>query len=121
SQDISPEDIDRMNSEKEILAKNLESIIAAKEEASKMFWERELLAQKQLDVVEKQVIEYAQAVERINKGLMESCGLDYQALGIALRPSPGVSPSGGGGPIVDKSVEHEIMVLIICPLGGGRC
>lgn len=58
AQDICPEDIDRMNSDKDILLKNLESLTAAKEEASKVFWERELLVQKKLDAVEKLIQEY---------------------------------------------------------------
>lgn len=109
AQDVSPEDIDRMNSEKEVLAKNLETIIAAKEEASKQFWDRELFAQKQLDIVEKLIIEYSQAIERINKNLLDTCGLSHNQLSIAIKSS---SMAGSSEPIIDKNMDEEVMVLI---------
>lgn len=111
SQDISPEDIDRMNSEKEVLAKNLETIIAAKEEASKQFWDRELFAQKQLDIVEKLIIEYSQAVERINKSLLDACNLNHQQFAIAIKSS---SAAGSNEPIIDRNIDEEIMVPYCC-------
>lgn len=65
AQDICPEDIDRMNADKEQLLKSLESLNQAKEEASRVFWERELLVQKKLDAVEKYVQEYNYAGEQL--------------------------------------------------------
>lgn len=61
-----------MNNEKDILAKNLETIVNAKEEASRQFWERELITQKQLDQVEKLLQEYSQMVDLLSKNLTVS-------------------------------------------------
>lgn len=107
AQDISPEDIDRMNSEKELLSKNLESLIAAKEEASKIFWDKELAAQKQLDIVEKLLLEYSQAVERINKTILDACGIDISQLLISMKSS---LSSSYDEPLIDKNIEQDIMV-----------
>lgn len=65
AQDICPEDIDRMNADKEQLLKTLESLASAKDEASRVFWDRELQVQKHLDTVEKAVQEYTFVCERI--------------------------------------------------------
>ena len=51
AQPVCPEDIDKMNSEKEQLLKNLEALSRMKEEASKLFWEREVEVQKRMDLV----------------------------------------------------------------------
>lgn len=51
AQPVCPEDIDKMNSEKEQLLKNLEALSRMKEEASKLFWEREVEVQKRMDMV----------------------------------------------------------------------
>jgi hypothetical protein len=40
-----------MNADKEILVKTIESLNLAKEEASKIFWDREVQVQKKLDSV----------------------------------------------------------------------
>lgn len=53
AQDICPEDIDRMNADKDQLVRTLESLNQAKEEAFKIFWDRELQVQKKLDIVQK--------------------------------------------------------------------
>jgi kinetochore protein NDC80 len=58
AQDIRPEDIDKMNAEKEMLCKTMETLNQAKEEASKIFWEREVQVQKRMDAVEKLIQEY---------------------------------------------------------------
>jgi kinetochore protein NDC80 len=58
AQDIRPEDIDKMNADKEILVKTIETLNQAKEEASRIFWDREVQVQKKLDAVEKLVQEY---------------------------------------------------------------
>ncbi len=58
AQDVRPEDIDKMNDEKEILCKTMETLNQAKEEASKIFWDREVQVQKRLDAVEKLVQEF---------------------------------------------------------------
>lgn len=65
AQDICPEDIDRMNADKEQLLRTLESLASAKDEASRVFWDRELQVQKHLDTVEKAVQEYTFVCERI--------------------------------------------------------
>ena len=65
AQDICPEDIDRMNAEKDQLLRTLESLGQAKEEASRLFWDRELLVQKRLDVVERMLFEYNSLAERL--------------------------------------------------------
>lgn len=64
AQDIRPEDIDKMNAEKEMLCKTMETLNQAKEEASKIFWEREVQVQKRMDAVEKLVQEYNYSGER---------------------------------------------------------
>lgn len=64
AQDIRPEDIDKMNDEKEILCKTIETLNQAKEEASKIFWDREVQVQKKLDAVEKLVQEYNYSCEK---------------------------------------------------------
>lgn len=64
AQDIRPEDIDKMNDEKEILCKTIETLNQAKEEASKIFWDREVQVQKKLDAVEKLVQEYNFSCEK---------------------------------------------------------
>lgn len=51
AQDICPEDIDRMNADKDQLVRTLDSLSQAKEDASKVFWDRELQVQKKLDIV----------------------------------------------------------------------
>ena len=58
AQDIRPEDIDKMNAEKETLCKTMDTLNQAKEEASKIFWEREVQVQKRMDAVEKLIQEY---------------------------------------------------------------
>jgi kinetochore protein NDC80 len=52
AQDICPEDIDRMNADKDQLIRTLESLNQNKEETSKIFWDRELQVQKRLDNVQ---------------------------------------------------------------------
>lgn len=64
AQDIRPEDIDKMNAEKEMLCKTMETLNQAKDEASKIFWEREVLVQKRMDTVEKLIQEYNYSGER---------------------------------------------------------
>lgn len=64
AQDIRPEDIDKMNAEKEILCKTMETLNQAKEEASKIFWEREVQVQKRMDAVEKLIQEYNYSGEK---------------------------------------------------------
>lgn len=51
AQPVCPEDIDKMNTEKDQLLKNLEALSRMKEEASKLFWEREVEVQKRMDLV----------------------------------------------------------------------
>lgn len=58
AQDIRPEDIDKMNAEKEMLCKTIETLNQAKEETSKIFWDREVQVQKRMDSVEKLIQEY---------------------------------------------------------------
>lgn len=64
AQDIRPEDIDKMNAEKEMLCKTMETLNQAKEEASKIFWEREVQVQKRMDAVEKLIQEYNYSGEK---------------------------------------------------------
>lgn len=58
AQDVSPEDIDRMNGEVEALVRQMELIKEGKEEGGKVFWERELQVQKKMDSVEALIHEY---------------------------------------------------------------
>lgn len=80
AQDICPEDIDRMNADKDQLVRTLESLNTAKDESSKVFWDRELQVQKKLDVVEKLVQEYNYTCERIGlipKDAVHANGLEF--------------------------------------------
>lgn len=81
AQDIRPEDIDKMNADKEILVKTIETLNQAKEEASRIFWDREVQVQKKLDAVEKLVQEYNYGSEK--SGLIpveahNSCGIQFE-------------------------------------------
>ena len=51
SQSVCPEDIDKMNTDKEQLLKNLDTLSKLKEDFSKIFWEREVELQKKMDSV----------------------------------------------------------------------
>lgn len=51
AQSINPEDIDRMNADKDMLVKTLDSLNQSKEELARLFWEREMAMQKKLDSV----------------------------------------------------------------------
>jgi kinetochore protein NDC80 len=86
AQDICPEDIDRMNSEKDLLVKTLESLNQAREEANKVFWERELLVQKKLDAVEELVKEYNHAGEQIAVIPKEATNAKGLSLELAFNP-----------------------------------
>ncbi|PJF18623.1 hypothetical protein PSACC_01565 [Paramicrosporidium saccamoebae] len=86
AQDICPEDIDRMNSDKEQLVKTLESLSQTKEEANKVFWERELLVQKKLDAVEKLVQEYNYSGEQIAVIPQEAVNSKGLSLELAFNP-----------------------------------
>lgn len=58
SQQICPEDVERSNSEKELLLKTIDGLNQQKEEANKQFWEREMSFQKQFDIIEKMVHDF---------------------------------------------------------------
>jgi kinetochore protein NDC80 len=51
SQSVCPEDIDKMNTDKEQLLKNLDNLSKLKEDFSRIFWEREVELQKRMDSV----------------------------------------------------------------------
>lgn len=81
AQDICPEDIDRMNADKDQLVRTLEALSQAKEEASRVFWDRELQVQKRLDTVEKLVQEYNYTAERLALIPADACnagGHDFE-------------------------------------------
>ncbi|KTW31703.1 kinetochore-associated Ndc80 complex subunit NDC80 [Pneumocystis jirovecii RU7] len=58
SQPISPADVDRMTAERESLVKNLEIVTGKMEESSKQTFEKEILAQKKIDSLEKLIANY---------------------------------------------------------------
>lgn len=86
AQDICPEDIDRMNADKEVLVRTLDTLNQAKEEANKVFWERELLVQKKLDAVEKLVHEYNYAGEQVGVIPAEAANARGMVLDLAFNP-----------------------------------
>ena len=51
AQEISPADVDRMNSERDQLIKSLEVVSAKMDELNKDIWEREIGIQKKMDQV----------------------------------------------------------------------
>ncbi|KTW28867.1 hypothetical protein T552_01496 [Pneumocystis carinii B80] len=58
AQPISPADVDRMTAERESLVKNLEIVTGKMEESSKQTFEKEILAQKKIDSLEKLIATY---------------------------------------------------------------
>ncbi len=83
AQNICPEDIDKMNADKEQLCKTLESLSSAKEETQRIFWERELVVQKKLDAVEKLVQEYNFSGEQlalIPREAAHAGGVDFEII-----------------------------------------
>lgn len=86
AQDVLPEDIDRMNADKEQLVKTLESLATSKEEANKVFWERELLVQKKLDAVEKLVQEYNYCGEQLAIIPQEAVNAKGMSLELTFNP-----------------------------------
>ncbi len=105
AQDICPEDIDRMNADKDQLVKTLESITLAKDEASKIFWDRELQVQKRLDAVEKAVQNYNFICERIGlipKDAAFANGHDFE---IVFNPHAS-KPDG----LLSSDMKHSILV-----------
>lgn len=86
AQQISPEDIDRMNSEKDQLCKILEGITQTKEEITRIFWERENSVFKKIEQVEKLVQEYNFTGEKIGvipEEARNATGIIYE---ISLNP-----------------------------------
>ncbi len=99
-QGISVQDIDRMNSERERLAKGLDAVSVKLEEAKRKVNEKELEACTRLEELER-------AVERFNSagyraGLIPSTapnakGVDYELVILANETTPNFSSSIGGG------------------------
>lgn len=86
AQDICPEDIDRMNADKEVLVRTLETLGQARDEANRVFWERELLVQKKLDAAEKLVHEYNYAGEQVGIIPAEAANAKGLALDLVFNP-----------------------------------
>lgn len=74
AQNICPEDIDKMNAEKEQLLKALSTISSSKEEVSRLFWEREVQVQRKIDELEKLAQEFNMIAEKI--GLIPSTAVN---------------------------------------------
>lgn len=74
AQNICPEDIDKMNAEKEQLLKTLNTISSSKEEISRLFWEREVQVQRKIDELEKLSQEFNLTAEKI--GLIPSTAIN---------------------------------------------
>ncbi|TPX46493.1 hypothetical protein SeMB42_g03675 [Synchytrium endobioticum] len=66
AQEISPQDIDRMQAEREQLIKMLEAINAKVDEVNKVVWEKEIGHQKVMDQLEKLAQEYNALCYRLN-------------------------------------------------------
>lgn len=86
AQNICPEDIDKMNADKEQLVKVLESLNQSREEANRVFWEREMLVQKKLDSVEKLVQEYNFAGEQLAVIPEEASNAKGRSLELSFNP-----------------------------------
>lgn len=107
AQDICPEDIDRMNSDKDQLVRTLESLNQAKEEASKIFWDRELQTQKKLDIVEKLVQDYNYNCERI--GLVPSDAINANGLNFEVSFNPHATRLDG---LLSVDVKQSILTVL---------
>ena len=82
-QDVSPEDVDRMNAEKQRLDQNLESLIAMKEELTKVCWERDNVCKQKDSQIEKTVQEYnylGEAISIIPTAAKNSNGLNFELI-----------------------------------------
>lgn len=88
AQHVNPEDIDRMNAEKEQLTRAIDSLAAAREEAQRVFWEREMLVQKRLDSTERLVMEFNWAGEALSLIPAEAANnLDQIDISLSFNPS----------------------------------
>lgn len=58
-----------MNAEKDQLSKTLLSLNAIKEETSRSFWDREVLTQKKIDIIEKLVQEFNSMIDKVRSSL----------------------------------------------------
>ncbi|KAJ3342642.1 kinetochore-associated Ndc80 complex subunit ndc80 [Gonapodya sp. JEL0774] len=88
AQEIRPEDVDRMNAEKESLARQIQVVSSKGEELSQMAWDSEIAGQKVFDRLEKKVQEYNAACYRMD--LLEpsstnAAGVKYE---LELNPQP---------------------------------
>jgi len=69
AQHIRPEDVDRMNTDKEAMLRQIETVQAKSESVAKVVWEHEITMQKRTDHLEKLVQEYNQIAFRV--GLLD--------------------------------------------------
>lgn len=103
AQDVSPEDIDRMNGEVEALVRQMELIKEGKEEGGKVFWERELQVQKKMDSVEALIHEYNSLVP-----LQSSFGREDDSFQPPdLMDGFGVGISGVGGNVNNNDINSN--------------
>ncbi len=66
AQQVRPEDVDRMNTDKEALLRQIETVQAKSESVAKVVWENEITLQKRMDHLEKLVQDYNQMAFRLN-------------------------------------------------------
>jgi kinetochore protein NDC80 len=104
AQPICPEDIDSMNSERESSIKSLDALSRLKEEAAKLFWEREVECQKRLDSLEKLMAEYNMLTERLGIVPKEASNAMGHDLELSLQPN--------SHRVVDKDLQDILVFLV---------
>ncbi len=89
SQEISPADIDRMNSERDNLAKQMESLTAKQEALNNAIWEKEIGVQKGIDSVEQSVAQYNSCLYSmaVLDSDLKSMRLELRLQGLEVVPS----------------------------------
>lgn len=87
AQAISVEEIDKLNEEREALQRTLESLQQAKEEATRLCWDRELALQKRIDDVEKLVNQYGHKTEQLGLVATDSDNLHGRISSLQFNPN----------------------------------
>ncbi|KXS19265.1 hypothetical protein M427DRAFT_152741 [Gonapodya prolifera JEL478] len=88
AQEIRPEDVDRMNAEKDSLARQFQATTAKGEELTQMAWDAEISGQKVFDRLEKKVQDYNAACDRmdlLDPSSKNAAGVRYE---LELNPQP---------------------------------
>ncbi|KAJ3032537.1 kinetochore-associated Ndc80 complex subunit ndc80 [Rhizophlyctis rosea] len=101
-QEIRPEDVDRMNGEREALGRSLEVLVSKVEVLSKSVWEGEIRGQKRMDALDKLVQEY-----------------NARAFKLGLFGGGGAGGGGGGDKVVEEELGREVVLNVHAGSVGG--